>query len=110
MVSDVEVTKPLLEKGLVDWVSLHDVVWHATHGNLSPESKARTLRVLQQLFDEGLMVPGELAESGFVDWPSPKEWLSRAASELERVSWTPMGEGFWLRLTERGEAQTGGCS
>lgn len=101
----------LLTVALVDWVSLQDVVWYGTRGVVTPVAKALALRVLERIFDEGLMVPGDLAESGFRDWDgSPRKWLERAEHELNRFDWAPMGDGFWLRLTERGEAQAGGLS
>ena len=37
--------------------------------------------------------------------PYPEEWLSRAERELDRFNWNPLGDGFWLRLTDRGEAR-----
>jgi hypothetical protein len=103
VVTDANAIADLLQRGLVDWVSLHDVVWYGTHGCLSPESKDRVLRVLKHLFNEGLMVPGDLGDSGFEDWVPPISlWPNRAVDELDRFDWAPMGDGFWLRLTERG--------
>ncbi|MVA74944.1 hypothetical protein GC722_02710 [Auraticoccus sp. F435] len=96
----------LLQAGLDDWISLHDVVWEAMEGDDSDESRRRTIRLLGQLFDDGLAVPGDLGASGFEDWPgTPGTWLHRAWAELERLGWNPMGAGFWLRLTELGERE-----
>jgi len=95
----------LLATGLDDWVPLHDVVWYSTYGRITEGSKETTVRVLRQLFDEGLMVPGELRGSGFEDWDLPQEaWLEQARSELDRLEWRPMTDGFWLRSTAKGDA------
>ena len=54
-------------------------------------------------FHESLMVPGDLGESGFEDWPgSTADWLPRARAELDQLDWRPMGAGFWLRLAHDG--------
>lgn len=95
----------LLDEGLDDWVPLDAVMWEVAQGDLSPESRAAVLRMLDRLSSEGLMVPGDLGETGFEDWSgSPADWLGRSLAELGRLGWRPMGAGFWLRLTERGEA------
>jgi hypothetical protein len=94
----------LLESGLADWVSLHDVVWLSTRGAIDPESRRAVLDVLESLYSEGLMVPGDLGASGFEDWGPPSEgWVTRSEAELARLGWRPMGAGFWLRLTTTGE-------
>ncbi|WP_156043920.1 hypothetical protein [Cellulomonas sp. URHE0023] len=101
--SESRTVAELLERGLADWVSLHDVVWYSTHGAITPETRMLTQHVLGRLFEEGLMVPGGLAESGFEDWSLPiSAWVGRAMDELDRFGWAPMGDGFWLRLTELG--------
>lgn len=103
MVTEEEAIFALLECGLIDWVSLQEVVWYGTRGEITPASKALVLVVLRRLFDGGLMVPGDLGESGFEDWLPPTSlWLNRAVAEFDRFNWAPMGDGFWLRLTERG--------
>ncbi|WP_219106471.1 hypothetical protein [Austwickia sp. TVS 96-490-7B] len=110
MVTESEVVADLLECGLDDWVALHDVVWYGTQGEVNPQSKVIVVEVLRCLFAERLMVPGDLLEEGFVDWPEHVDWLGRAESELERFGWAPMGDGFWLRLTDRGRSQAEGLS
>ena len=101
-----EVIDVLLVAGLYDWVMLDEVTWEVMEGDLSGENQARTIRVLGHLFDEGLMVPGDLTARGFEDWTGePAVWLIRSRSELDRHGWKPMGAGFYLRLTERGAAR-----
>lgn len=104
MVNEKEIIDELLTSGQTDWVSLHDVVWLCTEGTINDESKRRVLAVLDRVYFDGLMVPGELGETGFEDWQSPSEdWVARSAAELDALGWQPMGAGFWLRLTSDGE-------
>ncbi len=96
----------LLQLGSDDWVSADEVIWTAAGGDISATGQALVFEVLEDLYRNGLMVPGQLGESGFEDWTVPKdEYLARSKAELERHAWRPMGAGFWLRLTERGAAQ-----
>lgn len=104
--SDESIIEALLASGLDDWVMLHDLVWEATGGDITAESKGTAERTLDRLFTEGLMVPGDLTDAGFTDWPGPPAaWLPRALAELEKHQWAPQGAGFWLRLTEEGKTQ-----
>lgn len=103
-VTDDPALEALLEAGLDDWVSLDEVIWEVAQGDLSAESRAQVLRMFDRVYSEDLMVPGDLGETGFEDWPgSPTEWRERSLVELERFDWNPQGAGFWLRLTEHGE-------
>lgn len=98
------VVSELVKAGLVDWVSLHDVVWLCTGGVISPETKRAVLEVLGALFSDGLMVPGDLGEFGFEEWSPPsEEGVRRSEVELDRLGWSPMGDGFWLRLAPKGK-------
>jgi hypothetical protein len=104
MSSRNDAVRALLESGVIDWVSAHAVVWEATQFDLSEVSRQRTRQVLEDLFDGDLMVPGDLKEAGFTVWPLAKEhWVDHAMRELDRLNWRPMGDGFWLAITERGE-------
>lgn len=106
MVTEERVLGDLLHRGLDDWVSLHDVVWYGTHGHIDPASQALVMSVLRRLFTDDLMIPGDLGEAGFEDWPgSTESWLDRAHLQLEELGWAPMGDGLWLRLTNRGQQQ-----
>ncbi len=97
----------LLVAGMDDWVLLDEVIWEVTQGDLSFVNRARVLDMLQRLYGDGLMVPGDLGETGFEEWEGSAEaWLERSEAELERLGWNPLGAGFWLRLTERGEAMS----
>ncbi len=101
--------KALLVAGIHDWVMLDEVTWEVTGGDLSEVKREATLRTLDYLYSQGLMVPGDLGESGFEDWSgSPSDWLAKSQSELERMDWKPMGAGFYLRLTRRGDVAARG--
>ncbi|WP_297083125.1 hypothetical protein [uncultured Demequina sp.] len=103
MVNEDQVVSELLISGLSDWVSLHDVVWFCTEGAINDQSKASVLRVLDRLYADGLVVPGDLGETGFEDWQTPPDgWGERSSDELEQLNWQPMGAGLWLRLTAAG--------
>jgi hypothetical protein len=96
-----EAIRALLTAGLHDWVMLDEVTWEVMEGDLSEENQAKTVAVLDRLYGEGMMVPGNLTSLGFEDWPGgPADWLLRSKRELERLGWNPMGAGFYLRLTE----------
>lgn len=102
--TDDEIIANLVESGADDWLMLHDVLWESTHDDRTETSKATVVRVLARTFSEGILVPGDLGESGFEDWDgTPTEWLQRAEAVLEASNWQPMGDGFWLRLTPEGE-------
>ncbi|GHH77285.1 hypothetical protein [Promicromonospora soli] len=80
----------LLIAGIRDWVMLDKVTWEVMQGDLSEESRTATLRTLELLYTDGLMVPGDLAESGLRDWPgSVAAWLVRSREELERLGRKP---------------------
>jgi hypothetical protein len=94
----------ILDLALDDWLPIDAVLWIATSGERSDASNARVERILEQLFRDDLMVPGELRH-GFEDWPGEADdWLARSRVELERLAWRPMGALFWLRLGSRGQA------
>ncbi|WP_419702818.1 hypothetical protein [Promicromonospora sp. NFX87] len=105
MIDDDEIVGEFLEDGLDDWVSLHNVVWFTTRGEITEKSKTHAMEILGRLYSDGLMVPGRLGDVGFEDWPGGvSEWVTRSRSELDELDWKPMGAGFRLRLTEHGEA------
>lgn len=102
--NDEQIIQELLDEGSDDWVTLNRVVGLTAPGVIDDEGKARVVRVLERLYNEGLMVPGTLELSGFVKWAVPaSEYLPRSIAELERLNWVPKNEGFWLDLTDLGE-------
>lgn len=102
--TDDDIIAAILEAGVDDWVMLTEVLWEAARDERTPESKETVRRVLGRLFEDGLMVPGDLGATGFEAWDgTSKRWLRSAIDALDRLGWKPMGDGFWLRLTEHGE-------
>lgn len=102
--ADEQAIPAILAASVDDWVMLHEVLWHATHDQRTPAAKEKAVRVLRHLFEEDLMIPGDLGETGFEDWTgTPDEWLRDALAALDKLGWKPMGAGFWLRPTEHGE-------
>lgn len=98
-----DVMHELLQAGKDDWVSLDEAAWIVAEGDLTEGSKGLALRALGEVFQGALLVPGDLGETGFQEWPgSAQEWIARAEDELEHLAWPPMGTGFWLRLTDQG--------
>lgn len=98
----------IIVMGLIDWMPNQTLIYEGSGREhpVSDSGKSQVLRVAARLFDEGLMVPGELSADGFDDWPgTPEYWLARSRSEFERFQWHSTGDGFWLRLTERGTRQ-----
>lgn len=97
----------VLLRGTDDWVSNQEIIWEASEGEfpVTEKGKAQILHVLSRLYEENLMIPGDLGgPTGFQDWPgTPSDWLHRSRVELERLNWRSAGDGFWLRLTEVGE-------
>lgn len=95
----------ILVRGRFDWVLSHDLVVIGSDFEypIGLAGRARVMRILGRLLGEGLMVPGELGDAGFEDWPGAvTDWIDRSRAELDRLDWRPRSEGFWLRLTERG--------
>lgn len=93
----------LLQAGTNDWVSLDEAAWIISQGEFTPTSKKQTFEGLGEIFRDSLMVPGDLGETGFEDWPGTlDDWTERMREELNRHAWPPMGAGFWMRLTAKG--------
>ncbi|MFS0717976.1 hypothetical protein ABC337_09495 [Arthrobacter sp. 1P04PC] len=92
-----DVMHELLLAGEDDWVSLDEAAWIVAEGDFTEGSRGG------EVFQAALMVPGDLGETDFEEWPgSAEDWVARAVDELEHLAWPPMGTGFWLRLTDRG--------
>ena len=93
----------LLRSGEDDWVSLDEVLWLVSEGVRSSAAAHALADVLRVLYGQGLMIPGELGNSGFEDWSgTPTDWQQRTLAEVSRLKWSPRGEGHWLRLTDQG--------
>lgn len=102
--ADDDIVAALLVAGRYDWVMLTDVLWEATHDERTPEAKDTVRRVLQRVFEDNLMVPGDLGATGFEVWSgTATDWRREALAQIDHFEWKPMGDGFWLNLTDHGE-------
>lgn len=54
---DDSIIEALLVSGLDDWVMLHDLLWEATGGDTTAESKGTAERTLDRLFTEDSWSP-----------------------------------------------------
>ncbi len=99
----------LLAEGLDDWVSLHNVVWHARELADGDEAEVPGLvrQVLTAIIGGGLMAPGNLGEPGHIGldlWAGePEELIERVMAECEQLGWNPRGEGCWFANTAEGD-------
>lgn len=101
-----DVKLELLRAGLDDWVSLDEAAWVIAGGEFSQATRMQVQDGLAELFRASLMVPGDLGNSGFVDWyGGAADWTARSRQVLGETKWPPMGAGFWLRLTALGRAR-----
>lgn len=98
----------VVARGLFDWVieaDLHEVA--ARSGAGSPAARrALSIGLIAEILIEGLMVAGEISDSGFRQWDcSTADAIVRITED--RLEWgdevpTP-GAVFWLNLTKKGK-------
>ena len=98
-----DIVSELLYYGTDDWVLVQQVVHYCMAADSASEPKTRVMLILSRLYSDGLMVPGDLGESGFEVWDSPESWLARSRSVLEGLNWEPLLGGFWLCNTPDGD-------
>jgi hypothetical protein len=99
------VADEVLVEGLDDWV-LVDTVIGAAHeavegdgGDFRPVAVA----AIDYLIGNGLMVAGDIGDTGFEPWPeSPPAMARRVIEKCESFDWVPLGDACWLANTERG--------
>jgi hypothetical protein len=100
-----EIADEVLREGVDDWVPIDVLLWYAqqaSHGSQDSFEKLVAM-VLEFLLSNGLMLVGEIGDSGFESWnDSPNEAVGRVIRECERVSWKPLGGLFWLSNTRKG--------
>ena len=95
----------LLLDGLVDWVPLHDVVWHGCEqaAESGGDIEAAVRDVVSILLIQGLMYPGDLGDAAIEAWPGqPDELLERVMRQCEDLGWNPQGSGCWFANTTEG--------
>jgi hypothetical protein len=99
----------IIVMGLIDWMPNQTLIYEGSDREypVSESGKSLVIRVAARLFDEALMVPGELSTDGFSNWPgAAKDWLARAESEFERFQWHSIG-GRLLAPAHRARRSTG---
>lgn len=92
-----------LDAGLDDWVMLHTVVWIARDA-AAVDFPAVVRALIERLIDDGLMVPGDIGESGFEAWQVPADAaIQRVLEQCEALEWNPLTDGCWFANTPRGD-------
>jgi hypothetical protein len=99
----------LLLRGLDDWLQLAEVVFVV--GSADPalskdEKKVRTLEVVSEMLDGGLVEAGDVTADGFVSWRlSPTMAINTIIDRWSRLEDLPgIGEVCWLANTPAGDA------
>ncbi|GLY50590.1 hypothetical protein [Lentzea sp. NBRC 102530] len=110
MPSSQEAVRELLLDGVDDWVSLDRIIWAARQ--VSESSSADFGDEFRDLLDTlvrgGLVVPGELGDSGFERWGGePGELIARVIEQAQEFGWAPQGAGCWFANTELGDRTAG---
>lgn len=101
---DEESLRRILVLGSDDWITLDEVIWECAEGHKDELGRERVERVLRRMFHDDLFVPGELEESGFVDWHGgPADWMGTIMTLIIEHNWWLQGTGPWLRITDKGE-------
>ncbi|MGW4399060.1 hypothetical protein ACWEHA_27565 [Amycolatopsis nivea] len=100
-----------IEDGLDDWVPLD---WLITNtARVVPEDSDRFTgffaSVLGYLLREGLMVVGEIGNTGFEPWPpaAVEDTVDRVVRDCQAVNWTPRLGLYWLANTPEGDRRAG---
>ncbi|WP_409186232.1 hypothetical protein F9C11_19165 [Amycolatopsis sp. VS8301801F10] len=101
------VAAPTLDEGLDDWVPVDSLIWNVSQ--VVPKDSDRFAgffaAVLGYLLREGLMVVGEIGDTGFEPWAasSVEDTVERVVRDCQAVGWSP-GLGLcWLSNTEEGD-------
>lgn len=94
----------VIVEGLDDWVQLHDLVWHSRLAQPDGDYRSLVRALVEELIHQGLMVPGDLGETGFEPWTTaPEESVRRVMEQCETYGWNPQGDGAWFANTDAGK-------
>lgn len=102
-----DLVRVALDAGLDDWVMLHTVVWLGRDAAAEAAADAPGVvgALVARLVAEGLMVPGDIGESGFEAWQMPADAaIQRVLDQCEALEWNPLTDGCWFANTPRGDA------
>lgn len=96
----------ILAEGRDDWVPVDRVISAAREvvEDTGSDFKPVAAAVIERLVLGGLMVAGEIGDSGFEVWPkTPVEMVDQVISKCEALHWEPLGAACWLSNTEAGD-------
>ncbi|MFF7634365.1 hypothetical protein ACFZB9_14610 [Kitasatospora sp. NPDC008050] len=102
------IVREILREGLDDWVPVDTLLWYVRQESPAPEEsfKATFVETIRYLLSEGLMLVGEIGESGFEPWPGTvSQIIERLVAACDAVSWTPFGSVCWLSNTSAGSSR-----
>ncbi|OLZ47245.1 hypothetical protein [Amycolatopsis keratiniphila] len=97
---------PTLDDGLDDWVPVDTLIWNAIQ--VVPKDSDRFAgffaTVLDYLLREGLMIVGDIGDTGFEPWTSSiEDTVERVTRDCQAVDWAPQGSLCWLSNTPKGD-------
>ena len=97
---------PTLDRALDDWVPVDTLIWNAIQ--VVPEDSDRFAgffaTVLDYLLREGLMIVGDIGDTGFEPWTSSiEDTVERVIRDCQAVAWSPQGSLCWLSNTPEGD-------
>ncbi|MGN9843467.1 hypothetical protein ACTMTI_35605 [Nonomuraea sp. H19] len=96
----------VLDEGLDDWVTLGHVLHRASVLSRTDQFNARsiTMATLEILIGNGLVVAGNMGDSGFEAWDlEPGQAVDRIRVECEARGWILGLTDIWLATTPRGD-------
>lgn len=101
-----DLVRVALDAGLDDWVMLHTVVWlgRDAAAETGADSPVMVRALVERLLTDGLMVAGEIGETGFEPWAvAADEAIARVLEQCEALEWNPLTDGCWFANTPRGD-------
>lgn len=100
----------LLIRGANDWVMAADVAWLAKSvGGVDTDQEVFSLsvRTIQAVVNEGLMMVGDVTDGGFFEWDlTPEAALAKVEREWSVLGRLPdLGDVCWLANTPAGDTR-----
>ena len=95
----------VLTEGLDDWVLVDTLIGVAHEAVKGAGGDFRPLAAgaIEYLIRNGLMVAGDIGNTGFEPWTDPPPAMARRVIEkCESFDWVPLGDACWLSNTDLG--------